>query len=351
MTPLTLYWEGKTPWGTLKILDQTLLPGKEIYIGCENYNSVIHAIETLKVRGAPAIGVAAAYGMVLAMRYETSLPKEAFLLAFEFHKKRLAETRPTAVNLFTALETMQGSIQTDSLRSIDLLNDLFLAACKYHQEDQLMCQKIGRYGAELLGDKASIMTHCNAGALATTGSGTALAPIYEAARQGKEPTVWVKETRPLLQGSRITAWELGRAAIPSIVICDSAAGHIIANENISAIFVGADRIALNGDTANKIGTYPLALIAQRHKVPFYVVAPSTTFDLSCSNGGQIPIEDRHEEEIRIMEGRKVVPDFVSTRNPAFDITPADLITAIITNKGIIHPVTVDAILQKLAYPD
>jgi methylthioribose-1-phosphate isomerase len=228
-----------------------------------------------------------------------------------------------------------------------LLEKFFEEAKRFALEDQFMCDAIGKYGAELLPKKGSVITHCNAGALATVGTGTALAPIYEAVSQGKHIEVWARETRPLLQGARITAWELNKAGIPVTVICDSAAGYLMTKKWISAVIVGADRVALNGDVANKVGTYPLAVMASRHHIPFFVAAPSTTFDLECSCGDQIPNEERSGAEIRFIGERKVVPDSVPIFNPAFDITPAELITAIITEKGLISPVGTDQILSVL----
>ena len=343
----TLRWVGGTD-GRLRLLDQTLLPGECREIECRTAEQVWEAIKTLRVRGAPAIGVAAAYGVVLGLQEVASAPRYDFDTRLNAVCEYLATSRPTAVNLFWALDRMkQRAAREHAMSSPELLSVLLAEARAIHDEDRAMCAAIGRVGAELLADGSGVLTHCNAGALATAGDGTALSVIFAAAAQGKSLHVYADETRPLLQGARLTAWELMQRNIPVTLICDSMAGWVMRERRVQAVVTGADRIAANGDAANKIGTYSVALLARAHGIPFYVAAPSTTFDLSLANGDAIPIEERAAEEITNGFGRRTAPDKVGTYNPAFDVTPAELITAIVTERGLIQPVTAATIREVL----
>lgn len=312
----------------LLLLDQTKLPTEETYFVCRDVETVAQAIERLAVRGAPAIGVSAAYGVVIgSMNADASNRREHILTAIE----RLRRTRPTAVNLFWALDRMKHILDDDAGDPTERL----LAEARFIEQDDLRRSRaMGQHGASLLPQTATAITHCNAGGLATSGYGTALGVFYAAQEAGKSVHVYADETRPLLQGARLTSWELAKAGIPVTVICDNMAAAVMRREKIDAVFVGADRIAANGDAANKIGTYGLAIIAAKHSVPFYVVAPMSTVDLSLATGDEIPIEERNEDEIRRGMGRQTVPDEAAVYNPAFDVTPFDLITGIITEHGI-----------------
>ncbi len=324
----------------MKMIDQTLLPAELVYLDIETVEQMHEAIKLLRVRGAPAIGIAAAFGLYLAIR---SFPEKGsvavFLTLLEKNADYLAGSRPTAVNLFWALERMKNRASTDA-SSCDikaLKQALFSEAQNILDEDRRMCRSIGKNGLELLRGKRTILTHCNAGGLATSEYGTALAPVYVGQEQGIHFRVIADETRPLLQGARITALELSKAGIPVTVICDNMAASVMASGKVDAVIVGADRITANGDTANKIGTYGVALCAAAHKIPFFVAAPSSTFDLSLPDGTHIPIEERGREEVALWGGKKTIPDGAAVFNPAFDVTPSHLITAIITEKGIIYP--------------
>ena len=315
----------------LHLIDQTRLPGELLTLACSTVTQTHDAISRLVVRGAPAIGVAAAYGVCLA----EGRTRRSYLEAINY----LATSRPTAVNLFWALDRMRAVIEeTDDGALHDaLLNEARLI----HQEDLQMGQDIGRHGASLLRDCRRVLTHCNAGGLATSMWGTALAPIYHLHQSGHPIEVFADETRPLLQGARLTAWELSRAGVPVTVLTDSMSGMLMRQGKVDAVIVGADRIASNGDVANKIGTYPLAVLAKYHRVPFYVAAPSSTFDMAIDNGDQIPIEERGRAEIANLGDRLVVPEAAAVMNPAFDVTPAELVDAIITERGILsHPIQV-----------
>jgi len=334
----TLRWLGGVD-GTLRMIDQTLLPGELREIDCHDVASVWEAIKMLRVRGAPAIGIAAAYGVVLGVRDHAEQAS--------FHDKLaevtgyLASSRPTAVNLFWALDRMKAKAGSLALTHSpqQITSTLLEEARAIHEEDRALCRSIGRYGAHLLPDGAGVLTHCNAGGLATAEYGTALSVFFTAQDSGKKLHVYVDETRPLLQGARLTAWELVQRGIPATLICDSMAAQVMREQRVQAVVVGADRIAANGDTANKIGTYSVAVLAQAHGIPFYVAAPSTTFDLTLESGDQIPIEQRSPTEITHGFGRATAPEGVGVYNPAFDVTPARLITAIITERGVIEPVT------------
>jgi len=329
--------------GWLELIDQTRLPTEFVHIQCRDLQCVYEAIRWLRVRGAPAIGVVAAFGVVLGIR-EAPDEHDAFFRQLEEVIEHLSSARPTAVNLFWALSRMRAKAESLRSRPVSRIKEALLKeALAIQAEDAEMCRAIGRAGAALLPDNATVLTHCNAGSLATAEYGTALAIIYAAAEQGKSVRVYADETRPLLQGARLTAWELKHASIDVTVICDSAAGWLMRQGRIDAVVVGADRIAANGDTANKIGTYCLAVLAQRHGVPFYVAAPSSTFDLGIPDGSHIPIEQRPESEVAEPFGLRIVPTGVPCYNPAFDVTPAELITAIVTEKGIIRPVNSEQI--------
>lgn len=328
----TLSWRGNT----LRLLDQTKLPGKISICVCRSAPSVFHAIRRLSVRGAPAIGVAAAFGLYLGVRH--SKDKEKFLNDVERVAFFLQSARPTAVNLKWALERMKKCAKSHRTLSLDRQKKiLFQEAEKIYREEKRMCDQIARWGAALIRRNDSVLTHCNAGALATVGRGTALAPLYQAKKEGKKVTVFVPETRPLLQGARLTAWELQRGGFPVTVVCDTVVGDLFRRGRIDKVFVGADRVARNGDTANKIGTYAIAALAKSHGVPFYVVAPKSTFDFSIPSGKVIPIEERSPSEVTEPFGVKTVPKGVKVYNPAFDVTPAHWITAFVTDKGVFYP--------------
>ncbi|MEX1228603.1 MAG: S-methyl-5-thioribose-1-phosphate isomerase [Planctomycetaceae bacterium] len=341
----TLHWQGDA-FGRLSLLDQTLLPTEERDIVCATVEDVWEAIKSLRVRGAPAIGVAAAYGVVVGMQPTMKTSPETWRERLHEVCKYLATSRPTAVNLFWALERMQraGLAANDA---DDVMEKLLNDAREIEREDREMCAAIGRHGAALLSDGQSFLTHCNAGSLATAGDGTALAVFYAAAAQGKNIHVFADETRPLLQGARLTAWELKQRHIPVTLICDSMAGWMMKQGRIQGVVTGADRIAANGAAANKIGTYSVAVLARAHDIPMYVAAPSSTFDFSLTNGAAIPIEERNPREITNGFGRQTAPEGIAVANPAFDVTPAELITALITEKGIISPVTRDNIARQL----
>ncbi len=326
--------------GYAAVLDQTLLPGRVRVLRVRDLEIMWRAIRRLAVRGAPAIGVAAAYGVVLGVRGAAGKGRGPFAKALERTVLRLGSARPTAVNLFWALARMKEMgrrLLAEGRPGREAAEALLEEARAIHREDAEQCAAIGEHGASLLRDGSTVLTHCNAGALATGGMGTALAAVYAAAAVGKRIRVFADETRPLLQGARLTSWELRRSGIDVTLICDGAAGRVLGEGKIDCAIVGADRIASNGDTANKIGTYGVALLARAHRVPFYVAAPSTTFDLSLRTGAAIPIEERAAEEVSSGFGRPTAPEGIRVYNPAFDVTPADLITAFITEKGIIRP--------------
>ncbi len=318
----------------LEILDQTRLPSEEVWLRLTTPAQVIEAIRTLRVRGAPLIGVAGAYALVLAAGGAGGDAKTA-AAAVRAAAPQVASARPTAVNLRWAVDRMLRRLVTAPQAP---LNALRAEADAIRDEDERNCRAIGRHGAALLKEKTTVLTHCNAGALATAGYGTALGIIYAAVESGKKVAVFAGETRPLLQGARLTAWELRRAGIDVTLLADAAAGALLRAGRIDAVIVGADRIAANGDVANKIGTYPLAVLARTHGVPFYVAAPRSTFDLSCPDGSRIPIEEREAAELTRGFGIGTAPDGVSVYAPAFDVTPAALVTALVTEQGVIRPV-------------
>jgi methylthioribose-1-phosphate isomerase len=338
----TVWWQEDARGQAVCMIDQSLLPGQIVYLTLTHEQQVADAITTLKVRGAPAIGVTAAFGLALALyrflreQGETPAPVEV-----QEHLRTVGEmfrlTRPTAVNLQWAIERIlrrANRALSEQCPLLYLAQALRDEAQAIADEDFQACLNMGRYGAELIADGDILLTHCNAGSLATAGWGTALAPMYIAHRAGKHLHVYVDETRPVLQGARLTAWELQQEGIPLTLITDSMAGHFMRCGGIKAIFVGADRIAANGDVANKIGTYSIAVLAQAHAIPFYVVAPRSTIDLKRSSGDQIPIEQRRSDEITHIRGVAIAPTGIQVANPAFDITPHSYITAIITEAGI-----------------
>lgn len=334
----TLSWVGALD-GHLRMIDQTQLPGAFVEIDCVEVQEVWDAIKQLKVRGAPAIGIAAAYGVCLAaknaLRDGASDPVAATLDQVAY----LATSRPTAVNLFWALDRMKPVVENHEGQTRDWQQRLLDEAKAIHDQDRDMCHRIGEYGAMLLQDGDSVLTHCNAGGLATAEYGTALSVFFTAQDQGKSLHVFVDETRPLLQGARLTAWELMQRRVDCTLICDSMAAQVMKEGRVQAVITGADRIAANGDSANKIGTYSLAVLAKAHGIPFYIAAPTSTFDLELENGDGIPIELRDSAEITNGFGRSTAPDQVTVYNPAFDVTPAEYIKAIITDQGLIQPVT------------
>lgn len=338
----SVQWPGDIH-GNLELIDQTLLPLQLKVLSISTIEETFDAIVMLRVRGAPAIGIAAAYGVVLGIQKcvcngnSVSESRDAALHACDY----LATSRPTAVNLFWALDRMRGVVSRNPnvASAADIAQALLREARLIHDEDRRMCHAIGEHGAQLLDDNSGVLTHCNTGGLATSEYGTALAAIFTAQDHGKNIHVFVDETRPLLQGSRLTAWELQRRQVPCTVICDSMAAQVMREGRIQAVIVGADRITARGDTANKIGTYGVAVLAKYHNIPFYVAAPRSTFDLSIVSGDDIPIEQRKAEEITYGFGKQTAPNEIDVYNPAFDVTPAELITAIITERGIISPVS------------
>jgi methylthioribose-1-phosphate isomerase len=330
--PQPIAW---TPDFAVRILDQTLLPDSETYLTLETVDAVAEAIRTLRVRGAPLIGIAAAMGVTLALRRGAATPETVCAAS-----AALGATRPTAVNLRWALGRMERRAAGAAAVGEDLQRALRDEATAIWDEDRAMCARIGAAGAALIEGDAVVLTHCNAGALATGGMGTALAPVYTLHEAGRRIAVVADETRPLLQGSRLTAWELARAGVPVTVIADGMAASRLRRGDITCVLVGADRIAANGDVANKIGTYGLALAARAHGVPFYVAAPTSTFDPTTPDGASIPIEERAAEELTRWHGHAAAPTGVGVWNPAFDVTPADLVTAIITDRGVFAPADV-----------
>ncbi len=345
----TLGWLGDTN-GCLRLIDQTRLPLELVELECRDVETVWEAIRTLRVRGAPAIGIAAAYGICLGLQTAAGQDAAAFFARLQQVTDYLAESRPTAVNLFWAIRRMIQralDLQRAGASPAEVAEALLAEARAIEEEDRQMCRAIGRHGAELLPDGAGVLTHCNAGGLATADYGTALAVVYAAVEAGKRVHVFVDETRPLLQGARLTAWELCRRDIPCTLICDSMAAVVMKQGKVQAVVTGADRIARNGDAANKIGTYSVALAAAAHRIPFYVAAPSSTFDLSLESGEAIPIELRDPEEITHGFGRQTAPDGVDVYNPAFDVTPAGLIEALICERGLIRPVCAEQVVGML----
>jgi methylthioribose-1-phosphate isomerase len=319
------------------MIDQRRLPNEELYPVFKTYDEVARAIEEMVVRGAPAIGISAAMGIALGMKQSAATTMEAFERDFHHICERMAETRPTAVNLFWAIERMRWKFNQACRedRSInDIKQDLISESLAMHREDIAANQRMGQFGAELIPQEATILTHCNAGALATAGYGTALGVIRAAVEAGKRIKVFADETRPFLQGARLTAWELAKDDIPVTLITDNMAGHFLKAGEVDAVIVGADRIAANGDVANKIGTYMVAVAAHENNIPFYVAAPLTTVDLKLNSGDQIPIESRAAHEVTHFRGEMVAPEGTQVANPAFDVTPHRYVSAIITDAGV-----------------
>jgi methylthioribose-1-phosphate isomerase len=323
--------------GAVVMIDQRRLPAEEVYLRCRSHREVAAAIKDMAIRGAPAIGVAAAMGVALGIRLSRA-EGAALRAELEAICEDLRATRPTAVNLSWAIERMRRRFEAEAgAGGASLRAALLQEALAVQAEDLAACRRMGDLGAELLPERSRLLTHCNAGALATAGYGTALGVIRSAARLGKLRSVFADETRPFLQGARLTAWELTRDGIPTTLITDSMAGHLMSRGEIDAVIVGADRIAANGDVANKIGTYTLAVLARENAVPFYVAAPVSTFDLETPSGAAIEIEERPPDEVTHHAGRRLAPEGVGVRNPAFDITPSRYVTAIVCEHGIARP--------------
>jgi len=324
--------------GKLVLVDQTKLPLETVFLECTNEKEVSQAIKRLSVRGAPAIGIAGAYGLYLGVASSQAATRDEFLTQLNQVADYLIEARPTAVNLAWAIERIRNLVQNNSNGSVSELKEKILQeAHKILEEDRAMCHQIGEHAVTLLKEGDGVLTHCNAGGLATSGYGTALAGIFKAAENGISLRVFADETRPLLQGARLTTWELMQAGIDVTLICDNMAPHVMKEGKINCVIVGADRIAANGDAANKIGTYGVALAAKAHNIPFYVAAPTSTLDLSLKSGKEIPIEQRSDVEVTEGLGKRTAPHGVKVYNPAFDVTPHELITAIIMEKGIVYP--------------
>jgi methylthioribose-1-phosphate isomerase len=340
----TVWWES----GAVCLIDQTKLPHQQQVVRCDTVAEVVNAIKTMVVRGAPAIGVTAAYGMALAAQQAAESHPHSLLTTLRSAKQTLDAARPTAVNLQWATARMlQAAQQATDAAPHELAERLLQTAHTIRNEDEAMCYAIGEHGAQLLGQQVRVLTHCNAGGLATAGYGTALAPIKTAHTQGKQIHVLVDETRPFLQGSRLTAWELREAGIQQTLITDNMAGYFMRRGEVDCVIVGADRIVANGDVANKIGTYSLAVLARAHDIPFYVAAPTSTIDLSLPSGDDIPIEQRDPGEVVQLAGQSIAPEGVHAAHPAFDVTPHELVTAIITERGVIEP-PYDEHLQRVA---
>ena len=337
-------WIGDAESGHLQLIDQTRLPVEYLELQLHTVEAVWEAIKLLRVRGAPAIGVAAAYGVVVGCQTARAASRGEFDARLRQVAESLAGSRPTAVNLFWALNRMRRVADTESdLSSPELLERLLVEARAIETEDREMCAAIGRHGLPLLQGCSGVLTHCNTGGLATAGDGTALAIIFAAVRENPLLQVYADETRPLLQGARLTTWELMQREVSVTLICDSMAGWVMKEGRVQAVIVGADRIAANGDSANKIGTYSLSVLARAHNIPFYVAAPSSTFDLTIPDGSHIPIEERSSTEITHAFGKQTAPDGCRTYNPAFDVAPASNIAALVTEKGVVQPVTAERI--------
>ena len=334
----TIEWKD----GAVVLLDQTQLPDAEIYLSCTTTDDVIGAIQRLSVRGAPAIGVSGAYGCAMVAHHAKAEDPAAFRAEVEPEFQRIRVARPTAVNLAWAVDQQLALLDEVAGRPVAEQKAAILdLAKKIHADDVDSCANLGRFGSELIPDGSTVLTHCNAGALATSGLGTALAVVYAAHQAGKKVEVLSDETRPLLQGARLTAWECGKMGVPVKVLCDNAAGWVLSQGKVDRIVVGADRIAANGDVANKIGTYPLAVLAREHGVPFYVAAPLSTVDFETPTGAEIPIEQRASHEVTAPRGMQITPDGVEALNPAFDVTPNALVAAIITDAGVAEAPFVD----------
>ncbi len=334
--------------GKVRMIDQTRLPNELLYLEIDSVPVLAEAIKSLRVRGAPAIGIAGAFGMVLGVQHFEGEDKTAFLQELKRVGEALNATRPTAVNLSWAIRRMLNVAEQNAHLSVPEIQARLLEEAQLiWEEDRKICRALGRHGAELLKDGCNVLTHCNTGALATADYGTALGVVFAAHEQGKKLHVFVDETRPLLQGARLNMWELMHEGIEATLITDNTAAFVMQQGKVDCVILGADRIAANGDTANKIGTYNVAVLAQKHGVPFYVAAPYSTIDFSLSDGSQIPIEERPPEEVTEGFGRRIAPEGARVYNPAFDLTPHDLITAIVTEKGVVPP-PFDVNLEKFA---
>jgi methylthioribose-1-phosphate isomerase len=329
----TIWWQD----GSVRLIDQRLLPAQQVTVVCDSIEAVGEAIRSMQVRGAPAIGCTAAYGMALAAQLSGAGERETLLTELRDVKVWLDSRRPTAVNLAWATARMLRTAEAGSGGPAELREQLLAEADAILAEDLAMCHAIGAHGARLIPERGHVLTHCNAGGLATAGYGTALAPIRTAHEQGRAVHVFVDETRPFLQGARLTAWELQQAGIDLTLITDNMAGHFMQRGAVDCIIVGADRIAANGDVANKIGTYSLAVLARHHGIPFYVAAPSSTIDTATATGEAIPIEERSADEVTTLAGVRIAPEGVRAAHPAFDVTPNELISAIITERGVVYP--------------
>jgi methylthioribose-1-phosphate isomerase len=330
----------------VRFIDQTKLPTEEVYVNCTTHEQVADVIRNMVVRGAPAIGVAAAMGIALGMQNSKAATEADLRRELDEVGRIIGETRPTAVNLFWAIQRMKARFDSLHGRPVgEIKRELIEEARRMHAEDIAANQAMGRHGATLMPSAGGVLTHCNAGALATCGYGTALGVIRAAVEQGKKLHVYADETRPFLQGSRLTAWELMKDGIDTTVISDNMAGAMMRQGKIQAIVVGADRIAANGDVANKIGTYTVAVLAKEHGIPFYVAAPISTVDLATSDGSKIPIEQRSSREVTHIGGRQMVPDGVGVENPAFDVTPAKYVAAIVTERGIARAPYIESLKQ------
>ena len=329
----TIRWDGDA----VVLIDQRYLPGKEDYLTCKSPESVAEAIKDMVVRGAPAIGVTAALGIALGLKQANAQDIETLRRSMESLSTLMASTRPTAINLFWAIDRMKkrfAELAADGAGRDSVVAGMEAEAVAIRKEDIEINRRMGAHGADLVPDSARILTHCNAGALATAGYGTALGVMYAAKEAGKNIEVFADETRPFLQGARLTAWELAKNDVPVTLITDSMAGYFMAKGEIDMVIVGSDRIAGNGDVCNKIGTYSVAVLAKEHGIPFYAVAPTSTFDLSITSGKEIPIEERSPDEVTHVHGVRLAPEGVSIRNPAFDVTPARLVTAIVCENGV-----------------
>ncbi len=349
----TIAWAGDLP-GSVRLIDQTLLPGTYKVITCRTLPPLREAIQRLRVRGAPALGAAAALGVVLGLQRTKARTWPAFEKELARVAEAIGSARPTAVNLFWGLDRMRRAARRHRALPVDqILGSLLNEARAVLEEDRQVCRRMAAFGASLLSDGSRILTHCNTGALAAVDYGTALGAVFRAAEEGKRVSVIADETRPLLQGARLTCWELARAGIPATLICDNTAAQVMREGRVDLVLVGADRIAANGDTANKIGTYGVAVLAKAHRIPFYVVAPVSTIDSAAATGAAIPIEQRRPEEVTCLPrpiphasarrrqahpgGRPIAPEGTRVYNPAFDVTPADLIAGIVTDQGILRP--------------
>jgi methylthioribose-1-phosphate isomerase len=334
LDPPTIQWKDDH----VEIIDQTKLPGELAVVQCTTAEQMAEAIRSLRIRGAPAIGIAAAYGVILGIGKSMTQDRESFHGDLEQVMNLLRSTRPTAVNLVWALDRLRNVARQHGEEPVPRVREALLEeALLIHRQDARLCEMIGLNGQQLIGDGARVLTHCNAGRLATGGIGTALGILYTAHRLGKRISVYADETRPLLQGARLTVWELMRAGIPVTLLCDNAAGRLMAQKKVDCALVGADRIAANGDVANKIGTYGVAVLCRQHGLPLYVAAPSSTLDLGLENGAAIPIEERAAGEVTEVAGTRIAPCGVPVYNPAFDVTPAQLVSAIVTEAGVFPP--------------